>query len=153
MTTINFCRWLTFQRTRRYYGWNLAERLKNPALREEFREWSLRENELAIVGWSAPWLTIAAIAVVPGSWVMIQWAPRFFAGFLVVLVIGPLSGVLCMLEIYVRWLIGLVSPGSPVALPGGPSIIEGNSLLVSSLATYLLIPILYIFIDRVLLTA
>lgn len=153
MMTINFCRWLTFQRTRRYYGWNLAERLKNPALREEFREWSLRENELAIVGWSAAWLTIAAIAVVPGSWVIIQWAPQLFAGFLVVLVIGPLSGVLCMLEIYVRWLIGLVSPGSPAALPGGPSIIEGNSLLVSSLATYLLIPILYIFIDRVLLTA
>ena len=151
MATLNICRWLTFQRTRRYYGWNFAEQLKDPNVRDELRYWALRDNELAVLGWAATWLMAGAIAVVPGSWVILQLAPSLFTGFVVVLLIGPLSGILCMLEIYVRWLIGIFFPESPAALPGGPSLFEGMSLLISSLATYVLIPILYVFVERVML--
>jgi hypothetical protein len=62
-----------------------------------------------------------------------------------------LAGVLCALEIYIRWLIGLWFPESPARLPGGPSLIEGNSLLASSLVTYALIPVLYILVETVVL--
>lgn len=150
MKRINICRWLTFQRTRRYYGWNLAERLRNPDLQEEFREWTLRENELAVMEWAFAWLTVAGVAVLPVTWVLLQWAPWMVPTMTVVALLGPLAGVLCALEVYIRWLIGLWFPRSPARLPGGPSVIEGNSLLASSLATYALIPVLYISLEAVL---
>ncbi|GAB12902.1 hypothetical protein ARGLB_028_00270 [Arthrobacter globiformis NBRC 12137] len=153
MHRINLCRWLTFQRTRRYYGWNLAERLKSSSLREELREWSLRDNELAVMEWAFAWLTIAGVAVIPVTWALLQWAPWLIPTITVVGLIGPVAGVLCAFEIYGRWLIGRWFPSSPARLPGGPSIIEGNSLLASSLATYALIPVLYIFLDAVVLPA
>lgn len=152
MATLNVCRWLTQQRTRRYYGWNFAKQLKDPAVREELRHWSLRENELAVAEWAVTWLVAGAIVFLPLAWVILQWVPSMFTAFVVVVVIGPLSGVLCLLEIYGRWLIGRFFPESRAALPGGACLFEGQSLMVSSVATYVLIPVLFIVIDRLLLT-
>jgi hypothetical protein len=149
MVSINFCQWITFQCARGIYGWNLTERLKDPALREEMREWSLRDNELAIGQWGFAWLMVGSIAVLPVSWALRQWAPQMFTGFLELLMLGPVAAILCLLEIYARWLIGLLSPQSPVALPGGPSLLEGKSLLASSLATFTLLLALYVPIDRI----
>lgn len=153
MATINLCRWLTFQQARRYYGWNLAQRLEDRELRDEIREWSLRDNQNAVGEWAFTWLLFAGIAVVPVSWAILQWAPSIFAGFMVLLLVGPIAGVLSLLEIYIRWLIGWVFPGSPLGLPNGPSILEGKSLLVSSLITYAVLPFLYIFLDAIFLPA
>lgn len=147
MASINFCQWITFQQTRRYYDWNLAERLKDPALREEMREWSLRDNELAIGEWGMACLMVGSIVVLPVTWALLQWAPQLLTGFGVLLILGPVAAILCLFEIYVRWLIGLLFPGSRIALPGGPSLLEEKSLLVSSLATLALIPALYVLID------
>lgn len=62
--------------------------------------------------------------------------------------IGPLSAIVCFLEIYLRWLIGLLLPNSPLGLlPGRPSFFNSGSLLRSSLATYGLIPLLYVFLE------
>jgi hypothetical protein len=146
MASINFCQWITFQCARGIYGWNLAERLKDPALREEMRDWSLRDNELAIGEWGFAWLMFGSIAVLPVTWALLQWAPQLVTGFMELLMLGPVAAILCLLEIYVRWLIGWLFPASPVALPGGPSLLEGKSLLVSSVATLALIPVLYVLI-------
>jgi hypothetical protein len=89
--------------------------------------------------------------VIPITWALLQWAPWLIASMTVVALLGPLAGVLCALEIYIRWLIGLWFPESPARLPGGPSLIEGNSLLASSLVTYALIPVLYILVETVVL--
>src|SRR5690242_17956702 len=107
MKWINLCRWLTFQRTRRYYGRNLAEQLKDPSLQEELREWTLRDNELAVMEWAFAWLTIAGVAVLPVTWVLVQWAPWLVPTMTLVALLGPLAGILSALEVYIRWLIGL----------------------------------------------
>lgn len=154
MAWINLCRWLTLQQARRANGWNFPNRLKEPAIQEEMSAWSLRDYELLVSEWAAIWLVAGGVAVVPGYWIILQWAPQLATAFGVLILIGPLSGILCLLEIYIRWLIGILLPNSPVGLlPGRPNFFDEASLLVSSLATYVLIPILYVFIDTHLMPA
>lgn len=154
MSWINVCRWLTLQRTRRTHGWNFPKRLKEPAARREMSAWSLRDYELMVGEWAALWLVVGGIAVVPGYWVILQWAPQLATAFGVLILIGPLSALVCLIEIYIRWLIGFLLPNSPVGLmPGRPSFFNRGSLLLSSLATYALIPILYVFLDTYVMPA
>lgn len=86
--------------------------------------------------WAALWLVVGGVAVVPGYWVILQWAPQLATAFGVLILIGPLSALVCLIEIYIRWLIGFLLPNSPVGLlPGRPSFFNRGSLLLSSLAT------------------
>ena len=146
---VNFCRWLSFQNARRVEGWNLAERIEKPEMQQELREWSLRDNELAITGWAAYWIMVGSIALVPVGWLLLEWlqARPLFSAFALAILLGPIAAIFCYVEILIRWLIGFVFPHSKLAIPGGPTVIEGNSLLVSSLVTYASIPVLYFFID------
>lgn len=148
MRWINLCRWLTLERTRYSYGWRFPERLKEPAAQEEMSAWSLGDYEGLVGEWATIWLMVGGIAVVPGYWIILQWAPQFATAFGVLILIGPLSAIVCFLEIYIRWLMGLLLPNSPLGLlPGRPSFFNSGSLLLSSLATYALIPILYVFLE------
>ncbi len=80
--------------------------------------------------------------------------PPLTTAFGVLILIGPLSALVCLIEIYIRWLIGLLLPNSPVGLlPGRPSFSNRGSLLVSSLATYALMPLLYVFLDTYVMPA
>lgn len=75
MRWINFCRWLTLERTRYSYGWRFPERLKEPAAQEEMSAWSLGDYEGLVGEWATIWLMVGGIAVVPGYWIILQWAP------------------------------------------------------------------------------
>ena len=148
MRWINLCRWLTLERTRHTYGWKFPKRLKEPAAQAEMSAWSLGNYERLIGEWAAIWLMVGGVAVVPGFWIILQWAPQLGTPFGVLILLGPLSALVCFLEIYIRWLIGLLLPNSSLGLlPGRPSFFNSGSLLFSSLATYDLIPLLYVFID------
>lgn len=105
MSWINVCRWLTLQRTRHTHGWNFPKRLKEPAAREEMSARSLRDYELMVGEWAALWLVVGGVAVVSGYWVILQWAPQLATAFGVLILIGPLSALVCLIEIYIRWLI------------------------------------------------
>lgn len=132
---MNACLWMTLQQMKRYYGSEITGRSKQPNA-IKWTDLSLSDFQLAVAGWATTWLIAAAIGIVPISWVVLQVVPSMFPLVGAVAVIGPLSGAFCLVELKIR---SLLRRGSAT----GHEHINLKLLSISTLATFIMLPVLY----------